>query len=140
MFCNIKTKEMKRNISIVNIWKNDTKIILMNARGLFNAPLQAKNQINASLYLTPRVLKRAFIRTLDVDTKVGLEIKYAVMFLSYFLIYIKNTRDIFYTSLFYDVLVYFCFFDSSCSSSIFVILRLSKSLKVMSENPVKKGL
>ena len=140
MFCNIKTKEMKRNISIVNIWKNDTKIILMNARGLFNAPLQAKNQINASLYLTPRVLKRAFIRILDVDTKVGLEIKYAVMFLSYFLIYIKNTRDIFYTSLFYDVLVYFCFFDSSCSSSIFVILRLSKSLKVMSENPVKKGL
>ena len=90
--------------------------------------------------MTPRVLKRAFIRILDVDTKVGLEIKYAVMFLSYFLIYIKNTRDIFYTSLFYDVLVYFCFFDSSCSSSIFVILRLSKSLKVMSENPVKKGL
>ena len=88
----------------------------------------------------PRVLKRAFIRILDVDTKVGLEIKYAVMFLSYFLIYIKNTKDIFYTFLFYDVLVYFCFFYSSCSSSIFVILRLSKSLKVMSENPVKKGL
>ena len=41
------------------------------------------------------------------------------MFLSYFLIYIKNTKDIFYTFLFFDVLVYFCFFDSSCSSSIF---------------------
>ena len=38
MFCNIKTKEMKGNTSIVNILKNDTAIILINDRGLFNAP------------------------------------------------------------------------------------------------------
>ena len=38
MFCNIKTKEMKGKVSIVNILKNDMAIILINARGLFNAP------------------------------------------------------------------------------------------------------
>ena len=50
------------------------------------------------------VLKGVFIRTLEVDTKVGLEIKYALFFSSYFLIYVKNTMEIFYISLFYDVL------------------------------------
>ena len=88
----------------------------------------------------PRVLKGAFIRTLDEDMKSGLEIKYALIFLLWFLICIKNTRELLHASLFYDVLAYFCFFNSNCSSSIFDIWRLSKSLKVMSKEPVKKGL
>ena len=70
-------------------------------------PLQAKNWINASLYLTPRVLKGVFIRILEVDAKVGLEIKYEVIFSSCFLIYVKNAMEIFYKSLFYDVLFLF---------------------------------
>ena len=53
----------------------------------------------------PQVLKGAFIRMLEVDTKVILEIKYAVIFSSYFLIYVKNTMEIFYKSLLYGVLV-----------------------------------
>ena len=70
-------------------------------------PLQAKNWIKASLYLTPRVLKGVFIRILEVDAKVGLEIKYEVIFSSSFLIYVKNAMEIFYKSLFYDVLFLF---------------------------------
>ena len=40
-----------------------------------------------------RVLKGAFIEILEVDTKVGPEIEYAVIF--YFLLYIKNTMETF---------------------------------------------
>ena len=43
--------------------------------------LQAKNQINTSLYLTPRIEKGAFIR-IEVDTKAGTEIKCVVVFSS----------------------------------------------------------
>ena len=39
---------------------------------------------------------------LEVDTKVELEIKYAAIF-SYFFIYVMNTMEILYKSLFYDV-------------------------------------
>ena len=34
----------------------------------------------ASVYLMPRVLKETFIRILEVDVKVGLELKHAVIF------------------------------------------------------------
>ena len=40
----------------------------------------------------------------EIDTKVGLEIKYAVIF-SDFLVHVNNTMEIFYKSLSYDVLV-----------------------------------
>ena len=43
----------------------------------------------------PWVLKRVSIRKLEVDTMVGLETKYAVVFLSYNFIYVQNTVDIF---------------------------------------------
>ena len=55
--------------------------------------------------MTSRDLKRAFIRILEVDMKVGLEVKYAVIFSSYFLIYVKNAMENFYKSFFNDVLV-----------------------------------
>ena len=38
MFCNINTREMKRNISMIKIWKKDTAIILINDPVLFNTP------------------------------------------------------------------------------------------------------
>ena len=37
--------------------------------------------------------------------KVGLEMKYAIIFSTYFLIYVNYTMEIFYKTLFYDVLV-----------------------------------
>ena len=46
-----------------------------------------------------------FIRILEVDKKVGLEIKHVVIFSSYFLIYVKDAMEFFYKSLFNDVLV-----------------------------------
>ena len=49
-------------------------------------------------------MKETF-RILEVDTKIRLEIKYVVVSSSYFLIYVKNTMEIFYKSLFYVVLV-----------------------------------
>ena len=49
-------------------------------------------------------MKETF-RTLEVDTKIRLEIKYVVVSSSYFLIYVKNTMEIFYKSLFYVALV-----------------------------------
>ena len=42
---------------------------------------------------------------LEVDKKLRLEIKYAIISLSYFLIGVKNTMEISYKSLLYDVLV-----------------------------------
>ena len=81
---------------------------------------------------------------------VGLEIKDAIIFLSYFLIYVKNTMEIFYKSLFDDVLVSIhCIFVSWTLAAYLVFLsyvvfktpsRLPKSLKVMRKKPMKKGL
>ena len=51
----------------------------------------------------PRNLKGTFIRILQVDTKVELEIKYAVIFSSYIFIYVKNTMEIFNIFLFYAI-------------------------------------
>ena len=52
-----------------------------------------------------KVLKEAFVRILEVETKVRLDIKYQIVFSSCFLIYGKNAMKIFYKSPFYDILV-----------------------------------
>ena len=62
-----------------------------------------------------------FIRLIEADTEVRLEIKYDVIISSYFLICVKNTMEIFYKFLFYVLL----FLNSSCSSSTFFIRMLA---------------
>lgn len=52
--------------------------------------------------MTTRALKGTFIRILKVESKLGLEINYAVILSSYFLIYFKNAMEIFYQSFFDD--------------------------------------
>ena len=64
-------------------------------------PFTGQKLNDISFYLTPWVLKGALIGILEVDTKVGLEIKYVVIFSLYFLIYVKNTMEIFYKSIFF---------------------------------------
>ena len=80
-----------------------------------------KIKLTLSSIWRPEFWRGVFIRVIEVDTKVRLEIKYAVIFSSYFLICVKNTMEIFYKFLFYVLL----FLNSSCSSSIFVIRMLS---------------
>ena len=64
---------------------------------------------------------------------VGLEIKDAIIFLSYFLIYVKNTMEIFYKSLFDDVLVSIhCIFVSWTLAAYLVFLSY-----VVFKNPFK---
>ena len=87
---------------------------------------------------------------LEVETKVVPEIRYAVIFSSYFLIYV-NTTEIFYKSYFYDVQfqsIVFLFLGFELLIQYFpytyVVFttpsRLPKSLKVMSKKPIRKWL
>ena len=86
--------------------------------------------------MTSRDLKRAFIRILEVDTNVGLEVKYAVIFSSYLLIYVKNAMENFYKSFFNDVLVTIqCISVSWAQAAHLVFLSFVCCLQNPSEDP-----
>ena len=84
------------------------------------------------------------LRILEVDTNVGLEIKYAVIFSSHILVYVKNAMEILYKSLFYDVLVPIQCISVSWTLATHNLFktpsRYLKSLKMIIKEPMMKGL